>query len=277
MDSLDAIRQFYAKFVVMHAGSKDENLIAAFSSVERERFLSKGPWSLATGAGYITTPSDEPRFVYCDCAIALAADRHINNGQPSLHARCLGACAPTPGETVLHVGAGTGYYTAILSFLVGLTGQVIAYEIYADLAERARENLKDLPNVTVKNVTASEGVLPPADVVYVNAGATHPPAVWLDALKTGGRLIFPLTGSKNFGVMLLVTRKDQDSYAARVVIPAGFIGCVGARDDAAAASLDQVLQSWPMTSTKSLRRGTEPDTTACCIGNGWWLSTTDPA
>ncbi len=277
MDSLEAIRQFYAKYAVMHAGLKNENLIAAFSTVERERFLNQGPWSIVTGAGYIPTPSDDPRFVYCDCAIAIAPDRHINNGQPSLHARCLGACAPATGESVLHVGAGTGYYTAILSSLVGPAGQIIAYEIYADLAERARNNLKDLPNVTVKNATASEGTLPAADVIYVNAGATHPPAVWLDALKTGGRLIFPLTGSKGFGVMLLVARKGQNSFAARVVTPAGFIGCAGARDDAAAASLDKVLQSWPMTGTKSLRRGAEPDATACCVGNGWWLSTAEPA
>jgi protein-L-isoaspartate(D-aspartate) O-methyltransferase len=51
--------------------------------------------------------------------------------------------------TVIHVGAGTGYYTAILAHLVGPEGRVHAYEIEADIAARAAENLAGYPNVRV--------------------------------------------------------------------------------------------------------------------------------
>ena len=95
-------------------------------------------------------------------------------------------CAPAPGNTVLHVGAGTGYYTAILAALVGDSGNVVAYEIENDLASAARKNLQHLPNVEVFAASAMDGPLPTADVIYVNAGATHPPAIWLDALNPGG-------------------------------------------------------------------------------------------
>jgi protein-L-isoaspartate O-methyltransferase len=41
--------------------------------------------------------------------------------------------------------------------------------------------------------TARESRFEPADVIYVNAGATRPADAWLDRLKEGGRLILPLT------------------------------------------------------------------------------------
>src|SRR5215813_13951338 len=39
----------------------------------------------------------------------------------------------------------------------------------------------------------------PADVIYVNAGATRPADIWLDRLNDGGRLVLPLTSDKGFG------------------------------------------------------------------------------
>ena len=50
----------------------------------------------------------------------------------SLHARCLNAVSPQTGEAVLHIGCGTGYYTALLAMLVGRDGHVEAREIVAD-------------------------------------------------------------------------------------------------------------------------------------------------
>ncbi len=275
MNSIQDHRTFYAHFVVASAGSSDERLIAAFSSVHREHYVGKGPWSILAGSRYLSPPSDDPRLLYQDVVVGLATDRGINNGQPTLHARCLAACAPVTGDSVVHIGAGTGYYTAILASLVGRTGKVTAYEIEADLAGRARENVRHLATIKIENASASEGVLPRADLIYVNAGATHPLASWLDALNVGGRLIFPLTSDKNFGVMLLVTRQSHEIYAARTVSPAAFIPCVGARDGAEV--LTTAFQAWPIMAAKSLRRGTAPDATACCVGNGWWLSGAEPA
>jgi protein-L-isoaspartate(D-aspartate) O-methyltransferase len=45
--------------------------------------------------------------------IGILPERNLNNGQPSLHAALIAAAAPQPGEHVVHVGAGLGYYTAI--------------------------------------------------------------------------------------------------------------------------------------------------------------------
>src|SRR5579871_3993613 len=115
MSPLPALRTFYARYVAAAAGSSDPRLIEAFSDVPREKFVGAGPWLVRAGSAYIPTPDDHPVFVYQDVLIAIDAQRNINNGQPTLHARCMSACSPRPGEVVIHIGGGTGYYTAILS------------------------------------------------------------------------------------------------------------------------------------------------------------------
>jgi protein-L-isoaspartate(D-aspartate) O-methyltransferase len=107
----------------------DGKVTAAFAAVPREQFVGPGPWSVFTQAGYLKTPSDDPALLYQDITVGLADDRQINNGQPRLHAACLVNLDVQEGETVVHIGAGTGYYSALLSKLVGPTGSVHAYEI----------------------------------------------------------------------------------------------------------------------------------------------------
>jgi protein-L-isoaspartate(D-aspartate) O-methyltransferase len=274
--SLDLHRAFYADLITAKGGTREEAIKSAFASVDRARFSGPGPWKVFTALGYIATPSDDPLWLYQDLVVALAPERSINNGEPSLHARCLAAAAPKTGECVLHVGTGAGYYTAILAHLVGPEGSVIGYEIEPDLAERARVNLADIPQASIRSRSAIEPGLPPSDVIYVNAGATHPPDEWLTALKPKGRLIFPLSGAQGAGLMLLVTRGLDQSYAARIVSAAMFIPCIGASDDAEAKAVTAALMKGGHAAVRSLVRNDQPDETAWLSGAGWWLSTKEP-
>jgi protein-L-isoaspartate(D-aspartate) O-methyltransferase len=286
MDRLQPFRTLYANLTVARVGitDPDSRLRAAFASTPRERFVGPGPWRFFTPVGYVETVSDDPAMLYQDTVVALKNESNINNGQPSLHAACLEALKIKDGETVIHVGAGTGYYTALLAQLTGAGGTVFAYELEADLAERARVNLADLPNVTVYTRSGVESPLPSCDVIYVSAGAAEPMAVWLDALRPGGRLLFPLT-SKVSGGMLLITRSaagDEASgkvYSARILMQAMFIPCVGARDEDTAQKLSDAFQRGSISEVRSLRRHSPPDETCWCAGrhagNDWWLSTSD--
>jgi protein-L-isoaspartate(D-aspartate) O-methyltransferase len=226
--------------------------------------------------GYLATETDDPIILYQDILVGLDHQRQLNNGEPSLHARCLGAALPQPDDLVVQVGAGTGYYTAILAHLVGPAGRVEAYEINADLARRATRNLSKCATVTLHLRSALEAELPSANVIYVCAGATHVPAVWLDALSIGGRLILPLTTNEGPGFMLLVTRTGTSGYAARVLGAAYFTACIGARDDEQSRAIATALSARPTAEIRSLRRGNVPDQTAWCVGDGWWLSTAAP-
>ena len=222
--NLDQVRAFYADLVTSSARVDDDRLRAALATVPREQFLPAPPWRIYTQGGYVTTPGDDPVFVYQDNVIAILPDRGLNNGQPTLHATCLAALAPQPGETAVHIGIGMGYYTALLSELVGPQGRVEAIEIDADLAKQAARCLGERKNVAVHCRSGLAPPIPPADVIYVNAGVTAPSLAWLDALKPAGRLLFALTPGTGGGGMLLVTNTSP-GYAARFVSPVWIIPC----------------------------------------------------
>jgi protein-L-isoaspartate(D-aspartate) O-methyltransferase len=285
MDRLEAHRSFFANLITSSAGvaKTAPRLTAAFASTPRENFVGPGPWKVFTALGYIDTPSDDPAFLYQDITVALAQDRRINNGQPVLHAICLATLNVKEGETAIHIGAGTGYYSAILSTLTGPTGSVVAYELEQDLAERAARNLSDMPNVAVHARSGTAGPLPACDAIYVSAGATSPLDAWLDALRPNGRLLFPLTpadgpgGMPGAGAILLLTRAEAAGFHARFVCSAMFIPCIGARDEATALKLSEAFRRGDSKNVRSLRRGTPPDETCWCSGDGWWLSTSEIA
>jgi protein-L-isoaspartate(D-aspartate) O-methyltransferase len=267
-------RSFFAELITANVGvtARDGTLVAAFSATPRERFVGPGPWKVFTPVGYIQTPSDDPALIYQDITIALSAADSINNGQPTLHALSLSALGVKAGETVIHVGAGTGYYTAVLARLVTSSGVVFAYELEHELARKAVDNLADLKNTRVSHRSGSIGPLPDCDVVYVSAGATDPMNVWLDALRIGGRLLFPLTPEKGVGGMLLVTRTATDCFDARFVSRAMFIPCIGARDDETAKNLSAAFKRDDWLQVQSLRREASSDASCWVSGRGWWLS-----
>ena len=279
MDRLQPYRAFFADLITANApiSPSDNRLRDAFATVPRERFLGPGPWRCYSPAGYIETPADDPALLYQDVTVAISTEPPINNGQPALHALCLSALGVQPGETVLHIGAGTGYYTAILALLAGPSGRVLAYEIEQGLVTRAIANLAEMPNVTVCERSASRGELPTCDCIYVNAGATDPPDIWLDAIRPGGRLVFPLTPDEGYGAMLLVTRLGEDRFAAQFLTHALFIPCTGARDEQTSQELARAFQHRPIGSVRSLRRHTLPDASVWVAGRGWWLSTSPPS
>jgi protein-L-isoaspartate(D-aspartate) O-methyltransferase len=285
-DELETQRVFFANLVASAAGApKNERLISAFAGTPREKYLGPGPWRIFAGGNLLETPSGDPAYLYQDVVVAIAPDRGINNGQPVLHAMCLAALAVQPGVTIVHIGAGTGYYTAILARLTGPAGHVHAYEIEEDLAARATRNLSEFANVTVHHHNATQAPLPSCDGIYVNAGVTSPLDLWLDALRPNGSLLFPLTpdhgpgGAPGHGAMLLVTRSTDsvETFAARFVTPAMFIPCIGARDDATAAKLAESFKRGDARMVRSLRRNSRPDQSSWCAGDNWWLSTADPS
>ena len=101
----------------------------------REDFLRTGPWQIVRwGGGYRTTPDPDPVYLYTD-----VRDRHPAGAQPEQRpalASC-GAdrrCCAAAREHVVHVGAGVGYYTAILAELVDVAGRVTAIEFDAAAA-----------------------------------------------------------------------------------------------------------------------------------------------
>lgn len=240
---------------------------------------------------YWSTADADPRHIYHDVLIALDETRGINNGQPSLWARIFDHLDIQAGKQVLHLGCGTGYYSAIAAKLVGRAGRVKAVEIDATLAKVARTALATWRQVTVTHADGAHTPSEPADVVIASAGATHPPPSWVNALKLGGRLVFPMTTAESLGgaelstarialsagggpgAMLLVVREAEDKFSARFLCRAGFIHFQGARDQDADRRLAAALvRDWG-GSVRSLRRDSHSEDETCWLhGPGWCLS-----
>jgi protein-L-isoaspartate(D-aspartate) O-methyltransferase len=272
-DRIEAHRLFFAKLITANAGvAPGSEIEAALGSTPREQFVGPPPWRIFTRSGYVESP-DDPALLYQDVVVSLGGEGPFNNGQPTLHAFCLAALDLKKGERVVHVGAGTGYYTALMAKLVGETGTVDAYEVVPEFARRAVDNLAEFPYVTVHSRSGAEGPLPECDVLYVNAGATGPLDVWLDALRPNGRLLFPMTPDEGAGAMLLITKQEDGGFAARFLLQAQFVPCTGARDEATAQKLSEAFRNSGWTKVKSLHRNDAPDESCWFAGDGWWLST----
>ncbi len=275
---LQTHRSFYARLITANAGlPAGSELEAALASLPREKFVGPPPWKVFTRAGYIDANDRDPAILYQDVVVSLGVDGSLNNGQPTLHAYCITALAIKKGEHIVHVGAGSGYYTAILAKLLGESGTVDAYEIHPELAVRAKQNLAEFPHITVHARSGAEPPLPACDVLYVNAGASEPLPIWLDALNPNGRLLFPLAPGSGVGGMLLITRQQNGAFAARFLSQAQFVACVGAQNETEAAKLAEAFRNGKWPQVKSLHRDDKPDESCWYAGQGWWLSTDPPA
>ena len=163
-DRLAKRRRAYAAEITRRAGVSDPRIEAAFAAVPREDFAGPPPWRIGSGGFFGLASSDDPSRLYEDVLVAIDVERGINNGQPSLHAQSLDALGLKDGETVVQIGAGAGYYTAIVAELVGTKGRVIAYEIAPDIAARAAANLARYPQVEVR-ARSGTADLPQADAI----------------------------------------------------------------------------------------------------------------
>lgn len=243
MDDISAARRWYAEDLRCKTPVlRNPQVIDAFANVPREDFVGPGPWRIVPHPyAPFMTPDDDPRWLYHDVLVSIDASRNLNNGQPSFWARNLEQLDIVSGERVLQIGAGTGYYSAVLGEIVGTSGHVTAVEIDAGLAAQARANLARWPQV---DVVAGDGRAVDAgmfDAVIVFAGSTHPSPRWLDGLAEGGRLLMPLTADSWWGFLLHVVRRGS-GFAAMAIGGVGIYPCAGGRDEAAGQRLQAALK-----------------------------------
>lgn len=306
MANLSGVRKRYARKLRRKAGLRSKGLVRAFSEVPRENFLGPGPWQLlipgARKIGYVRTPDAHPRHLYDDVLVGILPQRYLNNGHPSSLASWLDWLSPKPGQHAVHVGCGTGYYTAIIAHAVSPRGRVTAIEIDDELAPRASANLSHLKHVNVVHGDGFAAELDPADLIFVNAGATRPSGKWLDALAIEARLLFPLITThlvqlksgffRNRGGqpsrrpgnyrgrmvgMMIGVRKLATGYAAAGVSSVGIFPCITAIDREEDGAVAQALATRTFDEIRSLRRDPHQADSSCRVhGREVCVSTSAP-
>jgi protein-L-isoaspartate(D-aspartate) O-methyltransferase len=308
----DETRRFLAEEIRVTANIRSPRIIDAIASVPRDKFLPPGPWIIRGMADVMGPPRQtddaDPRHVYHDIAVAIDPSRQLYNGQPSLIARWLEEARVGEGQRVVHVGTGTGYFTALLAHIVGPTGRVHGIEIDPDLAQQASANLSPWPWVTVQHGNGAAELPAENDFLLVHAGATHVLDAWLDALRDGGRLLVPLTGSLSGfpdpnaaklppdamrgnmpagmkaammanigkGFMLLVTRAGSDWIARPLpMIPVAIYSLKDVRDETQGASLGQAMISGRLMKVTRLRRDRHDAGESCVVHGATTCLATD--
>jgi protein-L-isoaspartate(D-aspartate) O-methyltransferase len=156
-------------------GISDLAILHAFDSIPRHMFV----------------PDAVRHRSYEDVALPLGHGQTIS--RPRAHALHLGLAGLTGGESVLEIGTGSGYQTALLS---QLAGHVYSVETVHDLAKLAADRLRDLglQNVTLRAGDGSAGwpENAPYDVILCGAAAPRVPDPLVQQLRPGGRLIIPV-------------------------------------------------------------------------------------
>jgi protein-L-isoaspartate(D-aspartate) O-methyltransferase len=258
------------------ANLRTKALGTALTAVPREAFLPPGPW-LVRGDGDIRslprrTEDADPRHAYHNYSIAIDDERQLYNGAPGVIAPVVDALAITTDARVLHIGAGLGYYSAILAHITGPRGRVLALEIDEALASRAAANLSSLPWVETRCADGAAPLSEKFDAILVNAGVTHPLKEWLDALVPAGRIALPLTAtmaamgaSIGKGVMAMFTQASADCFDARVL---GFVAVYSAlalRTEDGNARLADALRRSSFPGLKRLRRDIHDESPTCWL------------
>jgi protein-L-isoaspartate(D-aspartate) O-methyltransferase len=121
------------------------------------------------------------------------------------------------------------------------------------------------------------------DAILVNAGLTHAPDSWLDAVEPGGRIVLPLTstipamGSNvGKGLVLLLTKRDTGNFEARTIGFVAIYSAVGLRDADLNEQVGKALAGGPVRwqGITHLRRDAHEPEAACWLhGRGFCLGT----
>lgn len=278
MMTIEECRAFYAQEVRFAASLSTPGLLEAFAKVPREKFLGPGPWQIGSAEGramsmaglgqlsYITV--EDPREVYHNVVISLDRAKDINNGQPGSLGRWIDALELKPGVRAYHLGCGAGYYTAIMTEVVGPGGNLVGLELQPDLAARAKENLLGYRNVEIQAGDGAAFDPGECDAMFVNCGVTHPQTKWLERLREGGRLVAPFTIAVNAttgqGVMLKIVRSNG-RYATQVVSPVGIYSGGSLRDAALEPQLLKGLTTGGLLKVKSVRLDAHDRVETCVV------------
>jgi len=275
---IESLRRWFADEVAWTSGVSDASIVEAFASVPRENFLPPGPWLFSTAMmpePSRRTPDDSPHHLYHNVVVVIDPARDLSSALPSYMASLLDFARLKQGAHVAHIGAGLGYYSAVIAKVAGARGGVTALEIDPALATRAASNLKGYPNVTCLQADGSSHRFAPAsqDAIIVSAGASVIQRSWLDGLRDGGALIVPLCFSDSEpGQVTRITRVGE-RYEVEFLMDTTVYPCLGSDDSYHASLLQEAVETYGWYSNTELRLDVKnADQSAWMITPSYWIS-----
>ncbi len=154
---------------------------------------------------------------YQDHPLPIGDEQTIS--QPYVVALMLESLQLAPSDTVLEVGTGSGYVTALLA---ELSARVVSIERHPVLADAARNILAALHYANVEIVTG-DGALgvpgrAPFDAILVSAAALAIPPALLAQLRDGGRMVIPIGPPDSQQLQLIRMADGQPVLSLRELV-----------------------------------------------------------
>ena len=207
----------YNKFIedmvknqIVKRGITERNIINAFLHVPRHLFIAE---------------AFSEKDAYGDYPLGIGYNQTIS--QPYIVALMIQSLEINKKDTVLEIGTGSGYQTAILA---ELCDKVFTVEYIPELNERARKVLNknfNYTNIFMKVGDGKEGwrEYSPFDKIIVSACADYIPEPLLKQLKVGGKMIIP-KGTELYQKLLLIEKKGENSYNTKEITGCNFVKLV---------------------------------------------------
>lgn len=210
VDSFAALRNEMVDRDIAARGVRDERVLGAVRKVPRELFLPEGL----------------REFAYEDSPLPIGADQTIS--QPYIVAFMAESLMLRGGESVLEIGAGSGYAAALLS---EIAAQVYTVERVGKLAAQAAATLRELDygNVQVLHGDGTKGwpEHAPYDAIVVAAGGPQVPESLKEQLKIGGRLVIPVGVDQRVQELVRVVRVSTNEYQRENIGDVRFVPLIG--------------------------------------------------
>jgi len=197
---------------IVARGVHDPHAIRAMRKVPREMFMGLGTEDVA----------------YDDGPQPIGHGQTIS--QPYIVALMIQAAGVRPDDTVLEIGAGSGYAAAVMA---EIASSVHTVERHAPLAEDARDRLTQAGYGNIA-VHVGDGTLgrpddAPFDAIVVAAGGPNIPQALKEQLKEGGRLVIPVGEGAAGQKLLRIIRKGPQEWDQEEILAVRFVPLIGAQ------------------------------------------------
>ena len=190
-------------------GIRDRRVLEAMGQVPRHRFVE----------GTL-----HQSRAYSEFALPIGEDQTIS--QPYIVARTTELLEIDADSSILEIGTGSGYHTAVLATLAR---RVYSLERIPSLAKGAIRRIRDLGLGNVKiqifDGTVGWSDVGPFDGILVLAGSPKAPPPLLDQLRLGGRLVIPEGGRDR--QTLVRYRRLEEGFQREELEPVTFVPLIG--------------------------------------------------
>src|SRR5437016_11919253 len=195
---------------IARRGVRDRHVLDAMRRVPREAFVEPG----------------FEEFAYEDVPLPIGEGQTIS--QPYIVALMIEAAEVKPGDSVLEVGAGSGYAAAVMS---QIADRVYAIERHPSLGKSARQRFKKLgyDNIELRVGDGTRGwsEAAPFNAILVAAGGPEGPPALKEQLAIGGRLVIPVGEEARYQTLIKLTRKSETEFEEENLGAVAFVPLIG--------------------------------------------------